>query len=245
MTHRKFSLDDLPPELKKHERLAWGPVTREGDGSPTQSKFSGMPWLGLKQNRNWPVCPACSRPMYLFLQLNVSTLPSPIKERSGGDGLLQLFYCTHDGEKDHEPCDSYEPFNRYSIVRVVHPNGDHNAAISPPAGAFPARVITGWRQAEDFPHILDLEAMGVSVPRELEETLADSDYPLNGDKLGGWPDWLQGADYPYCPRCGVKMQLLFQLTSEGHLPYLFGDSGTGYVTQCPAHRDVVAFSWNC
>lgn len=41
------------------------------------------------------------------------------------------------------------------------------------------------------------------------------------------------------------MELLFQIASEENLPYTFGDVGVGHVTQCPAHRERLAFGWAC
>jgi hypothetical protein len=178
--------------------------------------------------------------MQLFLQLNLDTLPE-----HNDHGLLQLFYCTYTDDADHADCESFTPFSRYTIVRVVSPKGKHNAKVSLPEGAFPAVTIIGWKPFDDFPQAQELEAMGVNVSPELDQELADSDYPGQGDKLSGWPDWIQGVEYPYCPVCGAKMLHLFQLTSEEHIPFAFGDEGTGHITQCPVHADVVAFGWAC
>jgi hypothetical protein len=41
------------------------------------------------------------------------------------------------------------------------------------------------------------------------------------------------------------MQMVFQINSEGNLPYMFGDSGRGHITQCPQHKDELAFAWAC
>lgn len=65
------------------------------------------------------------------------------------------------------------------------------------------------------------------------------------DKLGGWPRWIQGAEYPTCPTCQNSMRVVFQIDSEDHIPYMFGDSGIGHITQCPEHHNVVAFGWAC
>jgi hypothetical protein len=65
------------------------------------------------------------------------------------------------------------------------------------------------------------------------------------DKLAGWPCWIQGVEYPNCPRCGRRMIHVFQLDSEDHVPFMFGDVGCGHITQCPDHNEVVAFGWAC
>jgi hypothetical protein len=41
------------------------------------------------------------------------------------------------------------------------------------------------------------------------------------------------------------MELLFQLDSEDHVPFMFGDAGCGHLTRCPEHPDVVTFGWAC
>jgi hypothetical protein len=40
------------------------------------------------------------------------------------------------------------------------------------------------------------------------------------------------------------MQLVFQHTGDA-LPFMFGDMGIGHITQCPEHKDVVAFGCAC
>jgi uncharacterized protein YwqG len=66
-----------------------------------------------------------------------------------------------------------------------------------------------------------------------------------GDKLGGWPYWIQGVEYPACPVCQAEMHMVFQLDSNDNLDFMFGDVGTGHITQCPVHKSVVTFSWAC
>src|SRR4051794_5774758 len=77
---------------------------------------------------------------------------------------------------------------------------------------------------------------------ELAEKISDA---ARGDKLAGWSQWIQGAEYPLCPKCAQQMVLVFQLDSNDHLPFMFGVMGTGHVTQCPMHKDIVAFGWAC
>jgi hypothetical protein len=38
------------------------------------------------------------------------------------------------------------------------------------------------------------------------------------------------------------MQLVFQHTGD-KLPFMFGDSGIGHITQCPEHKEFLAFGW--
>jgi hypothetical protein len=82
--------------------------------------------------------------------------------------------------------------------------------------------------------------------RPLQEAAAT--FPPNstlGDKLASWPAWIQNVEYPNCPRCARRMAHLFQVDSEHNVPFMFGDAGCGHITQCPEHKEVVAFGWAC
>jgi uncharacterized protein YwqG len=255
-------IQQLEPWWAKHRRPAWKPVVEDGDGPVTGSKFSGMPWIGA--DSPWPECGACGTPLQLFLQLDLGDLPEELG-RPFGDGPLQLFYCCED------ECQGYggwEPFaDDLSRVRVVHPVGrGQDSRVPQRPGYFPAKRIVGWERFIDLPKPVEHEELGLkyqydhkrgavrveclelglvfdSVPsRGLAERIANSRL---GDKLAGWPAWIQWVEYPSCPRCGRRMALVFQVDSDGNVPFMFGDAGCGHITQCPEHKDVVAFGWAC
>lgn len=252
-------LAKLAPWRERHTRIAWRPSTVDGDGSRTASKFAGLPWLA--PGEAWPVCGECESPMPLFLQLDLSMVPAQARE-TYGDGLLQLFYCTS--------CDGgWEPFSSVSLVRLVAPAlfagppGDASVV-----GALSSKLILGWAPIQDHPHPPDHDALGLTYdydfsvkPMTTRFACADPAIAADGirddelaekvglaepgDKLGGWPHWIQGAEYPACPQCKQPMHLLFQIDSNDNLDYMFGDVGTGHITQCGRHKDVVAFGWAC
>ena len=87
--------------------------------------------------------------------------------------------------------------------------------------------------------------MGVELADGEWEALAEGGYPRAGDKLAGWPYWVQDVEYPDCPKCGERMRLVFQIDSGDNLPFDFGDVGCGHVTQCTEHKGVLAFGWAC
>ncbi len=66
-----------------------------------------------------------------------------------------------------------------------------------------------------------------------------------GDTLLGWPHWIQGVEYPECPKCKARMEHVFQIDSEKNLPLMWGDMGIAHVTRCPTHREVLALGWAC
>lgn len=153
--------------------------------------------------------------MDLIVQLNIAQLPEELGGRFG-DGLLQLFYCTNEPECRAR---TYRPFSEGKLVRVVQTSDRELASdIEIPPGQFPARIITGWK-------------------------LCKEDAPLEGDKLWGWPNWVQDVSYPKCPRCAGRMEFIFQLDSNDNVPFMWGDMGRGHITQCPQHKDIVTFAW--
>jgi len=106
----------------------------------------------------------------------------------------------------------------------------------------PPRRIVGWREVYEYPEYWEAAELLGYEPEEFELEL-DAAGPQGGDKLGGWPSWVQDIDYPDCPTCGRRMRHVFQLASQDNLPYIFGDMGTGHVTQCPEHKEVMGFHW--
>jgi hypothetical protein len=252
----------LEPWLARHRRPAWRPVVEDGDGPAIASKFSGTPWIG--PDALWPDCGHCKNPLRLVLQLDLGDLPGELGGRFG-TGLIQLFYCTR-GE-----CEGYggwEPFaDDLSRVRVVRPSGPSlKTSVPREMSHFPAKRIVGWERFLDLPDPDEHEELGLKYVYDhkagtvkleckelglvfdnirdhmLAENIANSEL---GDKLAGWPAWIQGRRYPDCPRCGRRMAHVFQVDSEDHVPFVFGDSGCGHLTQCPEHREVVAFGWEC
>jgi uncharacterized protein YwqG len=255
-------VEKLEPWLARHRRPAWKPVVEDGDGPAAASKFCGTAWVG--PDAPWPECGHCKKPLQLFLQLDLVALPEELGQPFG-TGLLQLFYCTRD------QCQGYggwEPFaDDLSRVRVVQPSGSGpELAVPGLDGSFPARRIVGWSRLLDLPHPPEHEELGLKYTYDfqvgttqlecpelglvfdevrdamLAENVANSS---RGDKLAGWPAWVQSVEYPCCTRCGRRMAHVFQVDSEDHIPFMFGDTGCGHVTQCPEHKEVVAFGWAC
>jgi uncharacterized protein YwqG len=239
-----IDLRALEERLRPFVRTAWLPEVVDGDGPPTASKFAGGPVLA--PNEQWPPCGNCGRPMQLFVQLNAADLPTTEAARLLG-GFLQLFYCTSEDPVCESECEAFFPHSRSTLVRLQSPGSvrsDHQAMPLP--GMFPPRRIVGWTAVADVPGGEELADLGSELSDEESEALdLAGRVPHAGEKLGGWPWWVQGVEYPNCRRCGATMELLFQIDSEHNLPYMFGDAGVGHITQCTTHRDEVAFGWAC
>lgn len=229
--------------LVELKRKTWIPVTEPGDGTATASKFSGTPWLGAGDD--WPICPRCSQPMALFLQLNLAELPDDVAGELGR-GLLQMFYCTSRAECSVKGDGCWEPFSPYQLLRRVDSSREASVVHVPGFdNPIPARTITGWEEKDDYPHPYECEQYGIDLDGDEFDALNDVAYPRQGDKLLGWPAWVQHIDYPRCRTCGRSMWLLFQIDSHCNLWYMFGDNGCGHITQCPDHPDELAFVWAC
>jgi uncharacterized protein YwqG len=253
-------LQQLAPWREAHKRTAWTPIVEEKDGEATASKFSGMPWLA--EDEPYPCCRNCQTPMPLLLQLNLADLPAELTGKFGS-GLLQLFYCTGNY------CDGgWEPFSGSKLVRLVQPSDRTQSLSAGSYPTFPAKTIVGWTPFDDYPNSEEHDELGLifnydfsaqtlqiqcpsvgleteALPMEEAPEAEEVASAATGDKLGGYPDWVQGIEYPDCPECNRRMELVFQLDSEDHLPFMFGDMGCGHITQCPEHKHVVTFAWAC
>ena len=233
----------VPPQLAPFERPAWLPLTEEGDGAAADSKFAGTPFLA--ESEEWPRCPNCDMPLQLFVQLNLAQLPEPVRDEYG-TGLLQLFYCTSDEGACEDACDAWQPFSDSVIARLVPAGADAaRAASAEVENPVPPKRIVGWREIEDYPGPQEGETLGVELDDAAWDAMFENGSPRAGDKLAGWPFWVQDVEYPDCPECGRRMRLVFQVDSNDNLPYDFGDVGTGHITQCPEHKHVLAFGWAC
>lgn len=233
----------LREKLAPHRRTAWTPEVVDGEGLPDGSRLGGGPWL--RHGETWPACGCCGRPMQLFVQLNARDLPAA-GAQALEEGLLQFFYCTSGNDSCVVDAEPWAPFSPTALVRLIARDDlGGGAAAVPEAGTFPAKRIVSWTESVDYPNWEELGDRGLTLSDEESDELSDAGFPLGGEKLLGWPLWVQGVEYPDCPECGERMELLFQVDSEQNLPYMFGDAGVGHVTQCPRHRGRLAFGWAC
>jgi uncharacterized protein YwqG len=230
--------DEVLSKLAPLRRRAYLPVTEEGDGVATDGKLGGTPYL--TDAASWPACGNCGEPMGLVLQLNPAQLPEPLRKQWGGD-LIQLFYCGSNDPNCGADAEGWEPFSKPGLGRQVAIAGDPVTPARRPAVEYGPLVIRGWTAADDYPGWEEQEEVGV----ELDDDEADlaHELTLDGDKLSGWPNWIQSMEYPDCTECGKRMKLVFQIDSGGHLDINLGDMGIGHLTQCPTHKNVLGFGW--
>ena len=163
-------------------------------------------------------------------------------------GLLQVFYCTNDERECELECESYLPFSRATRVRVIDPTGKTPLAYaeSPVRNAFAEKAIVAWEAQDDYPNWEELAEYDIEITRaDSDEIDEHFDAPLPGDKLLGWPAWVQGVEYPPCPQCQQPMRLVLQIDSEDNVPHMFGDVGCAHVTQCELHPEELTIAWAC
>lgn len=240
---KEDALSELKRKLADGLRHAWIPVTSDKDGEPTDSKFSGKPVL--KKGESWPACGNCGKPMQLFVQLNTSQLPADADVK--GKGYIQMFYCTSYEPHCEVDCEAFFHFSRSTLLRLVsEEEATSDYTIPAIDDKFPAKKIQDWDQVNDYPNWEEGSEEGFELSDDDHDLALDNEVgPRAGDKLGGWPHWIQGIEYPSCPECASRMDLVFQLDSEDNIPYMWGDSGAGHITQCKTHPHQLAFGWAC
>ena len=225
-------------KLKDYKRVTYKPITNNKFTSFESSKLGGLPYI--PESQEWPSCQTCNEPLQFFVQLNSADLPEEAN-KPFGEGVLQMFYCLN-----HDKCengDDWEPFSNGHLLRILYPMKElalplDTALTKEP---FTEKTITDWKVLEEYPHYEEHpEGIELSEAEALCDNLLHS-----GEKLLGWPSWVQGEEYPTCPKCSEKMNFIFQIDSEDNLNYMFGDVGCGHITQCGDHPEVIAFSWAC
>ncbi len=233
----------LAEKLVPFWRTGWLAEAEDGDGETTASKFSGL--AHIPKGESWPRCGSCDKPMQLFVQLNAKDLPEGARELHP-EGILQFFYCTDPESMCDVDCEGWRPFSKASLARVITEGSGELISASPVKDAFPAKSITGWKTVEELPDLEELEySLGIKLDDSERKALETVTILNPGEKLGGWPYWIQGVEYPDCPKCGEPMGLVFQVDSDQNLPFLFGDLGVGHITRCKRHPEVLGFGWAC
>jgi predicted DNA-binding WGR domain protein len=256
---------DVPGPLDREQRLrreygrvAYVPsVVDCEDDARDGSKFGGAPWIA--PGDLWPLCERCGDPLPLYFQLRRDEVPAESRWAFRDEGL-QVFACDecvfrspHEGlllrhvslhGVGRDPQESLgdgfridrqvatEVLRATWIIRRTTTRGkiDQDVCI-----AWPKR-IAGWVPTAD-------------IRRDVDDDVAEELYELEvhclrGDKLGGWPDWVDEPTVAACATCRHDMDYFFQVDSDCNLPVIFGDAGTAWVFVC---RECArgALRWQC
>ena len=232
---------EMPQELLPYLRQCWKPITEARATTADGSKFCGSALIPMGEK--WPSCGNCAAPLRLFVQLRSTDLPVGEAE-AFGEGILQFFYCTSSKPRCEVDAGGWAPFGKSTLARVLPLSTTPvDAKFAGGRGAFQESSIVSWQPMSDVPDWEELRTIGIDLDDATSEQLSEEGLPRLGDKLLGWPAWIQGIEYPPCPRCNKLMKFVFQIDSQDNVPYMFGDAGIGHLFQCPEHRDVLGFGW--
>lgn len=231
----------LLTQLEPFKRTAYIPKTEKVERAfSADSKIGGLPYL--RNHDDWPICPNCKNHMQLFLQLNLTTLPI-----NAENSLIQLFYCTSEEPLCEVDCDAYSAFSESVVCRKIKIENPPVQLKPNLLEIFEEKRIIAWVPVDDYPHYEEFDGLGIDIDVNDYEILEIEEVgiPKIGDKLFGWPHWVQSVEYPFDRKTNSQMNLLFQFDSEDNLPYMFGDSGIGHLTQSPDNPNELAFAWAC
>lgn len=221
-------------QLRPFRRDAYTPQTEPAASEHNErDKFGGLPYL--RAIDDWPTCSNCGKPTQLFIQLDRARLPAQTSR-----GLVQLFYCVNGEPHCEVDCAAWHPNRTSTCLRVIDAAGPSAIAPSAMAPAFPERRIVGWTRVDDYPGRTECVQLGGKLTQADGDEISAAGYPLRGDKLFGWPDWMQGVEY-HLP----VSSLFVQLTAFGNLPHSFGGGGCGHLTRSDRRPDEMAFGWAC
>ncbi len=237
--------EEILQKIEIYKRKTWMPVIDEAAGEILASKIGGRAYIPAGESH--PACSNCGEELTLFLQLRPQDLPHNCDLDLDPDKLIQLFYCTTENPNCEAECDAWAPFSKSVLARSIEIPTQLPDPSPVHAGErqFHEKSIVDWIENEDYPDWQEMQMGDAQLTEKEVEVLETSENgtPKAADKLGGWPYWVQGVEYPVCAECGIQMQMIFQLDSNHNLPYMFGDSGIGHLHQCRLHKNILAFGW--
>ncbi|MEZ6187256.1 MAG: hypothetical protein R3F62_19865 [Planctomycetota bacterium] len=246
-------LQQLRAALEGRLRPSYVPRVAAPTGDAGCSKVGGLALLA--PGEAWPTCPNCAAPLPLALQLARETCPEPVQARfPAGARHLQLFYCS---SSDCGADDAWEPFGTNRVLRFLSESLPASEVPECPEPPEPADLV-GWDEQITTLHSEDVRDLSDELQIAREQLLLTRARGLRGRRgslrqpqprdpaAGLAPPGPVGAEWPSCPQCEARMELQAQVgADDGPLRMLFAADGTGHVTQCPTHLDVLAFGWAC
>lgn len=234
----------LPTSIITATKLPRG---RGGGAAPLLStKFGGTPY---SEENDWPICGNCENPLSFIFQCNLADCP-----HQKAQGLFTFFYC-HEcspwGDDDFEDAWLVRRYNAPDKASAFELDNDSPARTNPCSTQLQvAQSLPNWESINDLaPEIAKLSASANSdepwaaYQQALEQLLGGE--PELNTAIGGYPQWIQGTDFPSCPNCSKRTRLLAQIDSEEEAGIMWGDSGMVYLFECPKHPDLVQMRVQC
>jgi hypothetical protein len=214
--------EDVIKAVARFETPAWAPQTlRTGNGTPTQTRFSGDPWL--PDAITWPL-DEDGEPMLFVAQFNLASLPEEMQASVGDKGMISVFTARCPLRADDE-ADGDSPDNKLFRFTLDEPGGVRANAVDKEFRA-EASTVAAWFAEPDFPDRTDLVGELLDVPNPIRATIQELPHDtfgttnahsaalyywgvdgitdalakqasnlksIYGNKLGGWPCWADGS----------------------------------------------------
>jgi uncharacterized protein YwqG len=230
----------------------------------TQSKFGGTPYA--ERGDAWPICGGCGKGLAFIMQAHLDECekaaategdePKPDDDRRSG--LVVFFYCQQCSSWGDIPADLKDAW----VVRRYDTPSESKAVeladLSPadlrtkPCAVMisPAVSLPDWESLDT----VDPELSNLSASLDHDEpwepyssacTEVLGEEPSCRTQIGGYPSFIQGANFPDCSECGQAMRLLMQIDSEDDAGLMWGDAGSVYLFECPKHPKNVQMRLQC
>jgi uncharacterized protein YwqG len=217
---------------------------------PTATKFGGAPYA--ERGDTWPMC-GCGRGLTFIFQWN--SVHCSHDPRAAG--LHAFFYCHECQSWGDLPADAKDAW----AVRHYAAPADAKAVVIEDRSPTENRLTECACQAATVPSLPDWDGLG-EVAEEIAELSAKLDEDeawepyseaaeqiLGGEpdyrtQIGGYPRFVQGADFPEC-ECGQRLSLLAQIDSEDEAGLMWGDSGCIYLFACEKHPKQIQMRLQC
>lgn len=213
--------------------------------SPCDSHLGGPPFWPAGEP--WPVCGQCDQPLTFIGQVRLDTPGAP---QLGEAKLLTFHYCFDCLPSQPEDGSAYRLRLHTNLAQPLQgtppPRNDEQRPITPCRTPFlPVLSVPHWYDAEPALSTLDLGEDAWESYRTAGNQITQA--PNLESRLGGHPDWIQGAAWPICYTCGERMQLIWQLDSEDAAQLMWGDVGRVYLFACPqgCHDQPLALVMQC
>lgn len=210
-------------ERNEKQTTLLNPILMDADIGITKSKMGGTP--NLSNFKTYPKCDVCQHDLNFIIQLFQVDFPDfyfPNDSR-----LFQVFRCpnescsgNYNGIYDLKLFPYF--FKGFRVKNHIDPplpivDSDEYEARMPP-------YALASKQASDFPYYADFGWNDKNILRtnyeELKKRINDEGIidrfftPQRGNKLWGYPSWIQNSVWPACSICAEDKTFFLQLSGE-------------------------------
>ena len=190
--------------------------------------FGGIPYM--QPDERWPTCSACASPLDFVCQLSIEKIDIRFN-------FITFFYCwecnplgTEKEKKGMWQARLYKKVDKKNWLPQANP--------AEPV-TLPCRLH--YRDVTSFPDFSGLSVLHPEIFRNFDtedgaeqyENIIEELTELEGYTFtGGYPQFIEFADFPACTECQGRMQLLLQIDSEEEADLIWGRSGCAYLFYC-------------